>query len=104
MATYNDVMNLMEITVLRSVETASDIMTQDPRKRAQIRMTALSELSGPDVKEFIMALSDSERDFYKKVLELTMDPMFQNINLKSSLMMNGVIGRIVKKVDKILES
>jgi len=104
MASYNEVMNLMEITILRSIETGSDIITQDPRKRAQIRMTALSELSGPEIKAFIMSMSDSERDFYKKVLELTMDPMFQSINLRSSLMMNNVIGRIVKKVDTILKS
>jgi uncharacterized protein (UPF0371 family) len=103
MSSYNDVMNLMEITILRSIETASDIITQDPRKRAQVRMAALSELNGPEVKAFILALSESERDFYKKVLEITMDPMFQNINLKSSLMMNSVIGRIVMKVDKILD-
>ena len=102
MATYDEVINLMEIAVLRSVETASSLITTNDRNRAQIRSIVMKEMTCDDVKNFIKSMTQEELDFYKHVLEMTRNPLFNMINVKSAMAMGTVMNRIVAKIDNLL--
>jgi hypothetical protein len=103
MATYDEVINLMEIAVLRSVETATILLTTNDRSRAQIRAVVMKELTSDDIKNFIKGMTQEELDFYKHVLEMTCNPLFNTINLKSYMAMGNVINRIVDKIGKLVD-
>ena len=102
MASYDEVINLMEVAVLRSVETASGLLTNNDRDRARIRSVVMKELTSDDIKNFIKSMSQEELDFYHHVLQMTTNPLFTTINVKSALAMGSVMNRIVSQIDKLL--
>lgn len=103
MATYDEVINMMEVAVLRSVETASGLLTTNDRDRARIRSVVMKELTSSEIKNFIKSMSQEELDFYHHVLQMTTNPLFTIINVKSAMAMNGVMNRIVNQIEKFLD-
>lgn len=103
MASYDEVINLMEVAVLRSVETASGLLTTNDRDRARIRSVVMKEMTSDDIKNFIKSMSQEELDFYHHVLQMTTNPLFNIINMKSVMAMNNVMNRIVNQIHKLLD-
>lgn len=103
MATYDEVINMMEVAVLRSVETASGLLTTNDRDRARIRSVVMKELTSSEIKNFIKSMTQEELDFYHHVLQMTTNPLFTIINVKSAMAMNGVMNRIVNQIEKFLD-
>lgn len=105
MTTHDEVISMMEVAILRSVEVASNLSfmtTLDTRQRVQIRNIVLKEMTSDEIRGFIRSMNQQELEFYKMVLEMTAHPLYNSINVRSAAIVGKMMARISSKIDQIL--
>lgn len=90
---------------MKSIEAAVSMMRNHVdipvKSEVRVRNIILEESSSPPMRDMIRSMTDEELKFYLQVLELTTNPMYMHLNVKSSPVVTEVFGRIMERLDKL---